>query len=285
MPEQHGDGVLTASIIVIGDEILGGFVQDTNSGWVARRLTDHGVDLLRIETVPDDLEAIDRALTRALDRPRPHLVFTTGGIGSTPDDLTYEAVAASLGRGLTLADELAARIDGALTWTQSQGIDVDDQFADQMMRMARIPEGADLLRASGSWAPGVRVDVDGGVEGGGATIVILPGVPGQLEQIVTGVIEPDLLAGRGREQEVVEVTHGFPESAMNACFLRLAEDHPQVKVGSYPGWPMIVRLRGEPGTVRAAADDVETYVRELEADPAGARLREAWERRLLGSDR
>lgn len=277
---------LTASIVVIGDEILGGFVTDTNSSWLAERLRRHGVELRHIATVPDEFEAIDAALDDALQRSRPHLILTSGGIGSTPDDITYEAIAASLGRRLVVAPEISHRVDAAITWTQSHGLDVDDEFADDMMRMARVPEGYELMRSSvGSFAPGIRMDVEGGIEEGGATIVVLPGVPSQLRAIVTEALEPDLLEGRGATTVVAEVTHGFPESVMNRLFRQLAQRFPQVKIGSYPGSPMIVRLRGGPEDVRAAREQVESYVADLENDPGGQRVREAWESISRGASR
>lgn len=274
---------LTASIVVIGDEILAGFTVDENSWWLAGRLREQGIELLRIATVPDELDAIDEALTAGLSRPRPHLVLTTGGIGSTPDDITYEAVATSLDRSLVVAPEIASKVDRAVSWTVAQGLDVDDEFVDQMMRMARIPAGAALLRRSASWAPGVRVDVDGGIdEPDGATIAILPGVPSQLRSIMTQVLEPDLLAGRGERTTTVEIAHGYPESVLNRCFRRILDDFPDVKLGSYPGQPMIVRLRGRPERVEAARREVRSYLDGLEEDPAGQRLRRAWAERTGG---
>ncbi len=86
--------MLEASVVVIGDEILSGYVHDANSGWLAERLRVHGVPLTRVSVVPDEHEAIDEALQAELARSRPRLIITSGGIGSTPDDLTYEAVAA-----------------------------------------------------------------------------------------------------------------------------------------------------------------------------------------------
>lgn len=273
---------LSASVIVIGDEILGGFVRDTNSGWLASRFQDHGVVLSRIAVVPDTFAAIDEALQTELERQRPRLVVTTGGIGSTPDDVTYEAVAASLDRELVTHPALERRIDGAISWTQAQGVDTDDQFIDHMMRMARIPEGSTLLReSSGSFAPGIRIDIDGGVDvAAGVTAVLLPGVPSQLHSIVSEVVEPDLLAGRGRRHTVAELTHSFPESALNRCFVRLGEDYPEVEFGSYPGDPMLVRLRGHPDEVEPAMAELEAYVADLEATPGGKRLREAWAARF-----
>jgi molybdopterin-biosynthesis enzyme MoeA-like protein len=73
-----------ASIVAIGDEILEGFVRDTNSGWLAERLRQVGVTLDRVVVVPDDVGAIVETLRAELSRSRPRLVFTSGGIGTTP---------------------------------------------------------------------------------------------------------------------------------------------------------------------------------------------------------
>jgi nicotinamide-nucleotide amidase len=274
---------LSASLVVIGDEILGGFIRDENVGWLAARLRAHGVDLRRVAVVPDDHREIGLEIRAALSRRRPHLVLTTGGIGSTPDDITYEAVAQTLGRELVVAPEIAVRIERIIDWTREQGVDVDEDFAGHLMRMARVPEGSQTLREAGGWMPGVRVDVDGGIDAEGATVVVLPGVPEQLRTIVSGVIEPDLLEGRGAPESVAEVTHRFPESALNRCFARLGQKHPDVRVGSYPGDPMLVRLRGAPEEVACARADLEAYIRDLEEHPGGARLRDAWAERVSRS--
>lgn len=273
------DQLLRASIVIIGDELLGGFVRDRNTHFLAGRLREHGVPLDRVHVVPDEFDDIDEALQLELGRSRPRLVFTTGGIGSTPDDITFEAVARSLGRDVVEEPVIAERLEGALAWTRAQGLDVDDEAADQFFRMARVPEGARLVR--GGWAPAVQVDVDGGIdEPGGATVVILPGVPGQTRDLVTNGVEPDLLAGRNPAWTVEEVHHGFPESVLNPVFLRLGEEHPAVKLGSYPGSPMIVRLQGEPDAVAAAAAFVREEVAALEATEAGARVAAAWSARF-----
>lgn len=276
--------MLEASIVVIGDEILGGFVQDTNSGWMATRFQRHGVPLSRIHTVPDDLRAIGDALRTELDRGGPRVVVTSGGIGSTPDDLTYEAVAAALGRELVVEPAMADRIEGALDWTRQHGLEVSDEFTWHMMRMARIPAGGRLLR-HGGWAPGVAVDAAGGADDGGTTLVILPGVPSQLRAIFGEAVETELLEGRNEPPAVRELTHGFPESALNLCFARIVASYPEVKLGSYPGVPMTVRLIGPAQAVEAALDEVRRELHDLEADPAGARLAAAWADRLAAADK
>lgn len=275
--------LLRASIIIIGDELLGGFVRDSNTHFLARRLRAHGVPLDRVHVVPDEFDDIDDVLQQELARARPRLVLTTGGIGSTPDDITFEAVARSLGRPVEEEPVLVERLEGALAWTRAQGLEVDAAAADQFFRMARVPAGARLVR--GGWAPAVQVDVDGGSDApDGATVVILPGVPSQTRDLVTNGVEPDLLAGRNPAWTVEEVHHGFPESVLNPVFLRLGEEHPDVKLGSYPGSPMVVRLQGTPDDVAAAAAFVRAEVDALMATPGGARVAAAWRARLAETE-
>jgi molybdenum cofactor synthesis domain-containing protein len=276
--------VLEASVVVIGDEILGGYVTDANSPWLADRLRAHGIPLSRVHVVPDEFDAIDEALAAELARARPRLVLTTGGIGSTPDDITYEAIAASLDRGLVEQPVIAERIDQALRWTQAQGVEVDEAFAWHLKRMARVPEGTRLLLDEGGWTPGLAIDVDGGMDDDGVTIVVLPGVPRLLRRIVEEVLEPRLLAGRNEIPTVVEVEHGFPESALNLTFADLISRFPDVKLGSYPGDPMLVRLTGSADDVAGAERLVRGAIDDLAASEGGARLQEAWTRRFSGRD-
>jgi molybdenum cofactor synthesis domain-containing protein len=269
--------VLEASMVVVGDEILGGYVIDANSAWLAERLRAHGVPLSRVQVVPDELDAIDEALQAELARARPRLVVTSGGIGSTPDDLTYEAVAASLGRELVEDDTISGRIDGALRWTAEQGVEVTDAFAWHLKRMARIPAGSRLLAAEAGWSPGVAVDVDGGCDvDGGATVVVLPGVPSEFRRLVADVLEPQLFAGRRHVPAVAEVEHGFPESALNLTFEALLERFPDVKLGSYPGDPMLIRLTGPDAAVAGAEGFVRRSLDDLAATAGGANLLRAW---------
>ena len=265
------------SIIVIGDEILGGFVQDTNSGWLAEQLQSLGHPLDRIATVPDSFEAIDEALSLELARSRPRLILTSGGIGSTPDDVTFEAVARHLGLGLQLEPTINERISAALTWTSDQGMTVTDDHERSMRKMARVPDTAYLLPGAPGFVPGVAIDVDGGCGvDAGATIVIMPGVPGQLRRIFTDGVEPHLLAGRGRPQHVAEVRHPYPESTLNPVLDRLVVEYPDVHLGSYPGTECIIRLKGDKDRVEAAMALVVEYLKEFAKDPAAERLSQAW---------
>lgn len=273
---------LRASILVIGDEILGGFVHDTNSHWIAKRLQSHGVPLDRVHTVPDTLEAIAESLRMELARSRPRLILTSGGIGSTPDDLTMEGVARTLGLPLEVHADIDARITKALEWTAARGATVTESHERAVRRMAQVPHGAYLLPGARGVAPGIAVDVDGGLDAGGATIVILPGIPGELTRIVSEGVEPTMLEGHGNPQHVVELTHGYPESTLNPVFDRLVADYPDVHLGSYPGRECLVRLKGTTDRVESAAGLVREAIAALDADPGNAELRAAWSARWSG---
>lgn len=274
---------LRVSILVIGDEILGGFVADTNSGWLARRLQALGIPLDRIVTVPDDLHAIDDALQRELARSRPRVLMTSGGVGSTPDDVTYEAVAASIGRGLQVQPEIDERIAATVQRNAAVGAQVSAAHAASMRKMARVPDGSYLLHGAGL-APGVAVDVDGGSAAGGATIAIMPGIPSELQRITVEGVEPRLLAGHGTPQHVAERTHPYPESILNPVLDRLTVEFPDVHVGSYPGWECVVRLKGVRERVEAADALVADYLEQLAADPSSARLQALWQSRWDDTD-
>jgi nicotinamide-nucleotide amidase len=268
------------SIIVIGDEILGGFVQDTNSGWLAQRLQTLGFPLDRVVTIPDSFAAVDEALGSELARQRPRLVLTSGGIGSTPDDVTFEAVARHLGMGLRLEPSINERISAALTWTVSQGVEVTPDHERSMRKMAMVPDGSYIVPGTRGFVPGVAVDVDGGLgQDTGATIVMMPGVPGQLQRIFADGVEGHLLAGRGQPQHVEEITHPYPESTLNPVLDRLVAEYPDIHLGSYPGVECTVRLKGDKDRVTEAREVVVDYLRVLESDPAAARLSEAWQAR------
>lgn len=271
-------------MLVIGDEILGGFVQDTNSSWLAGQLMQVGVPLSRVSTVPDTFEDINEALQAELARPRPRVIVTSGGVGSTPDDITFEAIAAALGQGLREEPLLRERIDTAIGWAADLGLDMETGYAEHMLRMCRIPEGGRLLGTDFGWVPGIAVDVDGGCKDGGVTIVILPGVPSQFRSIITGGLRPELLDGVNPPVEVVEVTHEFPESALNPCFAEVMQRFPEVKLGSYPGDVMVVRLIGPPGRVGEAADIVREFLKDLLASEAGAKMAAQWTKRWRGQD-
>src|SRR2546422_3790652 len=122
----------SAAIIVIGNEILSAKVQDENGPWMAKQLRDLGVELRRIETVPDEVPLIVDALKRCLESAR--WVFTSGGIGPTHDDVTIAAVAQTFGRGLVHDERTLALL------RSRYGAEINPA----RMRLAEVPQGAQV---------------------------------------------------------------------------------------------------------------------------------------------
>jgi molybdenum cofactor synthesis domain-containing protein len=206
------DRTWTAALVVIGDEILSGRTQDRNVAQLATWLNDQGVRLVEVRVVPDDMDRIGEAVNAL--RTRHDYLFTTGGIGPTHDDITVDAIAAALGVPVIVHPEARAILE-AYYRGRPGGL------TDARLRMARTPEGAELLDNRYSGAPGIRV----------GNIYILAGVPA----IAASMIES--LAGKlegGRP--VVSVTIGALAAESDvADLLRETEAaHPGVAIGSYP---------------------------------------------------
>ena len=142
MTGQKADDVVTAAFLVIGDEILSGRTKDKNIGFVADYMTSLGIDLKEVRVVPDEQDEIVSAVNAL--RARYSYVFTSGGIGPTHDDITAESVAAAFNVPLNLDPRAVAIMEKHYQ---------PGQFTPARQRMARIPEGADLIENKVSKAP------------------------------------------------------------------------------------------------------------------------------------
>ena len=151
---------LSAGIIVIGNEILSGKVTDTNAPFLARELRALGVDLKRILTIPDDLDEIAAAVREF--GPRFDIVFTSGGVGPTHDDVTMEGIARGLGRRVVRHSILEARLREFYK----------EHVNDARLKMSEVPEGAELLVDGRLGFPTVKCE----------NFYILPGIPELFEQ-------------------------------------------------------------------------------------------------------
>jgi molybdenum cofactor synthesis domain-containing protein len=202
----------TAALVVIGDEILSGRTQDKNVAQLATWLNEQGIRLAEVRVVPDDSERIGEAVNAL--RVKHDYLFTTGGIGPTHDDITVDAIAAAFGVPVVVHPE-ARQILVDYYRDRPGGL------TEARLRMARTPEGAELLRNPYSGAPGIRM----------ANVYILAGVPNiaaSMLEALTGQLE----GGR----PVVSVTVGARAAESDvADLLRQTEAaHPGVTIGSYP---------------------------------------------------
>jgi len=201
----------TAALLVIGDEILSGRTQDRNVAQIASWLNVQGIRLGEVRIVPDDEGRIVAAVN-ALRAANDYL-FTTGGIGPTHDDITVDALAAALGVPVVVHPEAREALERY--YATRGGVN------DARLRMARVPEGAELIANPVSGAPGIRL----------GNIFILAGVPHITAGMLAG-LTGKLEGGR----PVVSVTVGAmaPESEV-ADLLREAERATAgISIGSYP---------------------------------------------------
>jgi molybdenum cofactor synthesis domain-containing protein len=204
--------VWTAALAVIGDEILSGRTQDKNVAQVATWLNEQGIRLAEVRIVPDDLARIAETVNEL--RVRHDYLFTTGGIGPTHDDITVDAIAAAFAVPVIIHPEARAVLEDYYR-------DRPGGLNDARLRMARVPEGAELVFNPSTAAPGVKI----------GNVYILAGVP-HIAASMLGALTGRLEGGR----PMVSVTVGAraAESEVAELLRETEEQHPGVAIGSYP---------------------------------------------------
>jgi molybdenum cofactor synthesis domain-containing protein len=206
------DRAPTAAILVIGDEILSGRTKDRNIGFIAETLTDIGIDLEEVRIVGDREQAIAEAV-RALSE-RYDFVFTSGGIGPTHDDITADSIAKAF--DLPIGIDRRA-VDLLMPFWKSRNIEPNES----RLRMARIPQGAELIRNAVSAAPGFKV----------RNVFVMAGVPAIMQAMMDEVVKM-LPASRPVLSETIEAGRGEGDIAAPAATVQA--DFPNVRIGSYP---------------------------------------------------
>jgi len=201
--------IYTAAVIVIGNEVLSGRIQDANLHYLALGLKERGIRLLEARVIPDVGETIAGAVNEL--RARHDYVFTTGGIGPTHDDITAESVARAFGVALS------PHPDAVRILEEYYGEDINEA----RMRMANVPVGGELLENPVSRAPGFRI----------GNVFVLPGVPRIMQAIFDGL--KHTLAG-GRPMMSRTVTAFVAESSAAQELAAIQERFPDVELGSYP---------------------------------------------------
>ncbi len=236
---------VTAALLVIGNEILSGRTQDANLAYIARRCTELGIRLVEARVVPDE-EAVVVAAVNAL-RAEVDYLFTTGGIGPTHDDITAACVAKALGRRLIENPQARALLEEFY----GEGINP------ARLRMARTPEGAELIDNPVSTAPGFRSE----------NVYVLAGIP-KIMQAMFESLAPGLVGGAPLRSRALEVD--LPESVIAGLLGETQEAFAgQVDIGSYPfarggAFGVSVVLRGtDPALLARCTETVAAGLRDL----------------------
>jgi len=236
-------------MLVIGDEILSGRTQDTNTNHLAVKLTAAGIDLREVRVVGDETDEIVAAVNTL--RTRFDYVFTSGGIGPTHDDITADCIATAFGVGIEVRADARAIL--ATNYKNP-----DKELNEARLRMARIPDGADLIDNPISKAPGFRL----------GNVHVMAGVRTVFHAMVESVL-PTLTGGEPLLSITVRIE--APEGEIAARLGELAKATPSLSFGSYPfiqngvfGSNIVVRGT-ETDRLNAAREELEILANNLTA--------------------
>jgi molybdenum cofactor synthesis domain-containing protein len=238
-PQQDASAEITAALIVIGEEILSGRTQDENIGHIASYLTRVGINLREVRVIPD-LEAEIVAAVNELRR-RYTYVLTTGGIGPTHDDVTTDAVALAFG--------VKAPVDPRAVEVMRLAFK-EAELTPARLRMARIPEGAELIDNPVSRAPGFMIE----------NVIVMAGIP-RIMQVMLDAVAPRLRKGRPVLSRSVRIQ--APEGAVAPGLSAIQAAFSDVQIGSYPFFE-----KGKLGTY--------VVMRGVESERIASALEELW---------
>lgn len=244
--------IVTACVLIIGNEILSGRTQDANLAYLATGLNEVGVTLREARVIPDITEIIVATVNEM--RARYDYVFTTGGIGPTHDDITSECVAKAFGVPWALHPD-------------AHKLFLDHykpgELNEARLRMAHTPAGATLIRNPVSRAPGFRME----------NVFVMAGIPRVMQAMFDG-IKHDLKGGRPMLSRSVECH--LPEGVVAKGLGEIQARYADLDIGSYPfyrrgefGTSLVLRGRDQ-DRLAAGAAEVVALVRALGGTPVEA---------------
>ena len=240
----------SAALVVIGNEILSGRTQDTNTNFIANKLSDQGVRLLEVRVIPD-IESVIIETVNTL-RAIHDYVFTTGGIGPTHDDITAESIANAFGVPLEINDEAFRILE------EYYGI---EELTPARTKMARIPQGGALIANPVSAAPGFRIE----------NVYVFAGIPRVMQAMMNNIIAE--LKG-GEPMLNTSVACSLPESEMAIDVGKLQKRYDgHIEIGSYPhfragvlGLSIVLRATDR-AILKKATDELVSIVIERGEQP------------------
>jgi len=218
---------LKVELLIIGNEILIGKTQDTNSNWMAKRITKYGHHVKRITTIGDELETISNTIQKILDR-KPDIIITSGGLGPTFDDMTLVAIASGLKRKLELNKRAYNSIKKVYDRAYKKGLLQLEGMTKEREKMAYLPQDSTPLPNTVGTAPGVKINERN------STIFILPGVPAELKAMFRNIIVPILKEKKGNFIEKGFLFSGIGESQIAAYTNKLEKKYPQLWIKTHP---------------------------------------------------
>lgn len=243
--------LVTACVLLIGDEVLSGRTRDSNLPYIAKHLNQIGVQVREARIIPDIEAEIVAAVNEV--RARYDYVFTTGGIGPTHDDITADSVAKAFGVPIGHHPEALAILDAHYKETGGE-------FTDARKRMARIPEGASLIANPLSKAPGFQI----------GNVFVMAGVP-MVMQVMLDSLTARLEGGATMQSRTVSAQVG--EGQIAEKLGQLQQRYPEIGIGSYPyyrgkifGTSLVMRGT-DPATLDRVVEEASELLRGFGAEP------------------
>ncbi|MEX2752114.1 MAG: competence/damage-inducible protein A [Candidatus Freyarchaeota archaeon] len=215
-------------IIVVGNEVLAGRVKDTNGHYICSQATVLGVEVKRVTIIPDNLELIASTLREAINR-KSDFVITTGGLGSTYDDMTLKALASAANQPLEVNQELLEDLEKKFELVYQMGRAKHKEMTEERKKLAYVPRGSKIFLNPVGLAPATLVQI------GETKIISLPGFPQEVKALFEKHLVR-LLKETVKEQYVEEciTTEGLIESDLSLLIDQVREKHPQVWIKSQP---------------------------------------------------
>jgi nicotinamide-nucleotide amidase len=249
---------MRAEIISIGDEILTGQIADTNSPFMAEKLTGEGIEVVFSTCVGDDIEKIAEAFGTA--GSRADVIIATGGLGPTSDDLTKKAIVKVFKRNLVFHEEILKKIEKSF---EKRGLSMPKIDQNQ----ALLPQGAKPLANRWGVAPGIFIEAESG--GGKTLFFALPGVPLEMKWMLENEVLP-ILRSKKPESLILHRklrTTGIPESVVYEKIQGLIDPKGDVKIAFLPSYlgvdmRMTTSLK-QKGEAEAKIKELEKKVREI----------------------
>jgi len=246
-------------VLAIGTELLLGQIVDTNSAWIGERLADAGIDSYEHRQVGDNLGRMVQALRELLDRS--DAVIVCGGLGPTPDDVTREAIAEVMGVELERRDELVEWVSALFT---SRG----REMPENNLRQCDIPVGAVPITNSVGTAPGIKASL------GDKVVYAVPGVPYEMQLMMSEHVLPDLLARSGKQAAIVSrslKTWGTSESGLAEMIAHRvdAQTNPTIAFLARGIEGLVLRITAKaptPEEARALIEPEEKVLRKILGD-------------------
>ncbi len=211
---------LTAGLIIIGDEILSGRTQDTNSNFIANKLVKAGIKLEQIRTIQDNQKTIIDTV-KAFHKSYTY-VFTTGGIGPTHDDITSESIAIAFNKEFCFHKEAFKILEDYYP---------KGEFNEGRKKMAKMPESSELILNPLTVCPGFRIE----------NVFVFPGVPEIMKKMFIHVLKN---IQKGEPKKIITISTNLYESLIAEKLSIIQEENPKCSIGSYPYFNHVSKIMG-----------------------------------------